>query len=111
MSHSYDPDSQSGVIVESGEKAYTVRLRIPAGIVTPQQLQHIADAAERYGGDGIHLTTRQTIEIPHVPEENLQAGNDESVHIEAFKNSPSQGWLVEIQGCMRMVQCGHSSRK
>ena len=73
MSHSYDPDSQSGVIVESGEKAYTVRLRIPAGIVTPHQLQGIADAAERYGGGGIHLTTRQTIEIPHVPEENLQA--------------------------------------
>ena len=72
MRHSYDPDSQSGVIVESGEAAYTVRLRIPAGIVTPKQLQGIAEAAEKYGGDGIHLTTRQTIEIPHVPEENLQ---------------------------------------
>lgn len=73
MKHSYDPDSQSGVIVESGEEAFTVRLRIPAGILTQQQLQVIADSAEMYGGDGIHLTTRQTIEIPHVPEENLQA--------------------------------------
>jgi len=73
MNHSYDPDSQSGVIVEEGVEAYTVRLRIPAGIVTPEQLRGIADAAEKYGGDGIHLTTRQTVEIPHVPEENLPA--------------------------------------
>jgi anaerobic sulfite reductase subunit C len=73
MKHSYDPDSQSGIIVEDGEKAYTVRLRIPAGIVTPEQLRCIAEAAGKYSEDGIHLTTRQTVEIPHVPEENLQA--------------------------------------
>lgn len=72
MSHSYDPDSQSGVIVESGEKAYTVRLRIPAGILSAKQLKGIGEAAEECGADGIHLTTRQTIEIPHVSEENLQ---------------------------------------
>ena len=72
MKQLFDPDSQSGVIVESGVEAYTVRLRIPAGIVTTDQLRGIAEAAEKYGGNGVHLTTRQTIEIPHVPEENLE---------------------------------------
>ncbi|WFN33625.1 4Fe-4S binding protein [Methanogenium sp. S4BF] len=73
MKQLFDPDSQSGVIVEDGVEAYTVRLRIPAGIVTSDQLRCIAEAAEKYGTKSVHLTTRQTIEIPHVPEENLEA--------------------------------------
>ncbi len=76
MKQSFDPDSQSGVIVENKGETYTVRLRIPAGIVTPEQLRRIAEAAEKYGGDGLHLTTRQTVEIPHVPEEHLVALGD-----------------------------------
>ncbi|KAF1078491.1 4Fe-4S binding protein [Methanogenium sp. MK-MG] len=103
MKHSYDPDSQSGVIVEDGMEAYTVRLRIPAGIVTPDQLRGIADAAQKYGGAGIHLTTRQTVEIPHVPEKNLQALGEE-----LRKNGTPFG--AEFQNVVNVTACPGNER-
>ena len=32
-------DALPGVIVEDGAKSYTVRLRIPAGVITPVQMK------------------------------------------------------------------------
>ncbi|GAB7014644.1 DUF362 domain-containing protein [Methanogenium cariaci] len=103
MKHSYDPDSQSGVIVEEGMEAYTIRLRIPAGIVTPDQLRGIADAAQKYGGDDVHLTTRQTIEIPHVAEKNLPA-----LGVALTKNGTPFG--AEFQNVVNVTACPGNER-
>ncbi len=54
-----------GFITERGAEKMTVRLRIPAGIITPDQMEGIAAIARRYQA-GIHLTTRQTIELSHI---------------------------------------------
>lgn len=64
-------DALPGVIVEDGAKSYTVRLRIPAGVITPVQMKKVADLAHEFGTGMLHLTTRQTIEIPHVTEDNI----------------------------------------
>ncbi len=56
---------KGGFITPRDTKYVTVRLRIPAGVVTPQKLYGIAAIAEKYNA-GIHLTTRQTIELSHV---------------------------------------------
>jgi anaerobic sulfite reductase subunit C len=57
---------KGGVITERDADFCTVRTRIPAGVVTLEQVRGIAKIMKRYGKDMIHLTTRQTIEIPHV---------------------------------------------
>jgi anaerobic sulfite reductase subunit C len=64
---------KGGVITERDPECCTIRTRIPAGVITLEQLRGIADIAERHGVGSVHLTTRQTIEIPHLPPHELDA--------------------------------------
>ncbi|MDD1706229.1 MAG: 4Fe-4S binding protein [Methanoregulaceae archaeon] len=64
---------KGGVITELDSEYCTIRTRIPAGIISCSQLKAIADVAERYGAESVHLTTRQTIEIPHMNHADLDA--------------------------------------
>ncbi|HHW06019.1 MAG TPA: 4Fe-4S binding protein [Clostridia bacterium] len=50
----------------------TIRLRVPLGIVYPEQLDILREVALRYGDGRLHLTTRKTIEIPGVPVKFLE---------------------------------------
>jgi len=60
-----------GVITEKNADFATVRIRMPAGVVTPEKLRGIADISERYGAESVHLTNRQTVEIPHMNPDRL----------------------------------------
>ena len=62
---------KGGVITERNPEYCAVRTRIPAGMISADQLRGIADIVERYGGDSVQLTVRQTIELPHMPPERL----------------------------------------
>ncbi|MCE5297445.1 MAG: 4Fe-4S binding protein [Methanoregulaceae archaeon] len=64
---------KGGVITELDSEYCTIRARIPAGVISCGQLKGIAEVAERYGADSLHLTTRQTIEIPHMNPADLDA--------------------------------------
>jgi anaerobic sulfite reductase subunit C len=64
---------KGGVITERNPEYCTIRTRIPAGMITPDQLRGVADIAERYGADAVQMTVRQTIELPHMPPEHLDA--------------------------------------
>jgi sulfite reductase beta subunit-like hemoprotein len=47
---------------------YVVRIRVPAGILMPEQLDAVAEVVARHGRLGVaHLTTRQGIEVGDVP--------------------------------------------
>ncbi|HEG43426.1 MAG TPA: sulfite reductase, beta subunit (hemoprotein) [Phycisphaerales bacterium] len=52
----------------SGE--FMVRIRIGAGLVTPAQLQIIAELSKKFGDGTLHVTTRQDIQIHRVLIEN-----------------------------------------
>lgn len=55
---------------QRGGKLLMSRLRVPAGILTPQQLKAIGRAAKNFAGGKLHLTTRQDIQLHSVPYEN-----------------------------------------
>ncbi|HWQ66186.1 MAG TPA: 4Fe-4S binding protein [Methanospirillum sp.] len=63
-------DDKGGIITERGSDSVTVRLRIPAGVVTADQLRGIANIATRYHAS-VHLTVRQTVELSHVNPQDL----------------------------------------
>jgi len=63
---------KGGIITGRNADFCTIRLRIPAGVVTPEQLTGISEIAKKYGADTIHLTNRQTIEIPHVNPDQIE---------------------------------------
>jgi dissimilatory sulfite reductase (desulfoviridin) alpha/beta subunit len=60
------------MIAEKGRATFSVRLGVVGGHLGAAQLRAIAELAERFGDGTVHLTTRQGVEIPHVPFEGLE---------------------------------------
>ncbi len=50
---------------------FSVRLHVVGGRLATPQLRAIQDAADRFGRGEIHLTSRQGVEIPFVPQDSL----------------------------------------
>lgn len=63
---------RGGVITQEDPDRITVRTRLPAGVLSLAQLRGLGEIAEKYGADHLHLTTRQTIEIPHLDPARLE---------------------------------------
>lgn len=64
-------EEKGGIIMEREGESQTVRLHLPGGNITPDQLSAIGRIARRLGIGTVHLTTRQTMEIPHLPMEQV----------------------------------------
>lgn len=95
---------KGGVITERDTSLCTLRTRLPAGVITVSQLRGIADIAEKYQKDVVHLTTRQTIEIPHVDPAQLTSITDD-----LEKNGTPLGSerdeIVNIIACPGIERC------
>jgi len=63
--------TKGGIITERDPDFCIVRLRLPAGMLTPAQIVGIGEIAARHGIDDVHLTTRQTMEFTHVDPSKL----------------------------------------
>jgi len=96
--------TRGGVITERDPDFCIVRLRMPAGMITPAQMKEVGEIAARYGVEKIHLTTRQTIEFPHVDPCNLVGLLDE-----LEKNGTPLGAereeVVNITACLGTRNC------
>ncbi len=55
-----------GFIKERGKDLFTVRLRVPGGRMSIPRLKKIAEVAEKYGGEFVHLSVRQSIELINI---------------------------------------------
>ena len=59
-----------GIYSHRGGESYMMRIRLPAGVMSPKQLGSLADAARRFGDGFLHLTTRQDIQLHGVSSED-----------------------------------------
>ncbi len=59
-----------GIYGQRQEGVQMVRIKLPFGKVTPEQLVRIADISDEYASGNLHLTTRQDIQIHYVKLEN-----------------------------------------
>jgi anaerobic sulfite reductase subunit C len=55
-----------GFIKERGKDLFTVRLRVPGGRLPVGRMKKIAEVAEKYGVENVHLSVRQSVEMVHV---------------------------------------------
>lgn len=62
-----------GFIKERGKDLFTVRLRVPGGRLPVARLKKIAEVAEQFGGEFVHLSVRQSIELINVHFNNFDA--------------------------------------
>lgn len=66
-----------GLIKQRQRDKFTVRLRCPGGRVPLSRLEKIVEVAKRHGGNYVHLSMRQSIEIPYVDYRSFKAVFDE----------------------------------
>lgn len=59
-----------GVYGQRQEGVQMIRIKLPFGKITPEQLERIADVSDKYASGNLHLTTRQDIQIHFVTLEN-----------------------------------------
>jgi sulfite reductase beta subunit-like hemoprotein len=65
---------KQGVYGQRQADVQMVRVKLPFGGVTPPQMEAFADVVERYAPlDKGHITTRQNIQIHHVPLRDMEA--------------------------------------
>ena len=60
-----------GVMVQKDPGRFILRLGIIGGSCTAAMLRGAAELAERFGDGTVHLTTRQALEVQHIPEDRL----------------------------------------
>lgn len=60
-----------GCYEQRKDGTYMVRIRTTGGALTPAQLQAIASLSQQFGGEAIHITTRQEFQIHDVALENV----------------------------------------
>jgi anaerobic sulfite reductase subunit C len=95
---------KGGVITERDPDLCTVRIRLPAGKISVDQMRGIARTAKKYGVGIVHCTTRQTLEIPHVPPSLLR-----KIEKALIKNGTPVGSerdeIVNIIACPGIERC------
>ena len=62
----------NGVYGQRQDGLMMIRAKLPGGIVTPAQLEALADVAERFAGGKGHVTTRQNVQFHFVPAADVE---------------------------------------
>src|SRR5208337_27693 len=96
--------TKGGIITERDPDFCIVRLRMPAGMITPAQLKGLGEIAARHGIESLHLTTRQTMELPHVDPSTL----DDLVDDLAKNGTPlgaEREEIVNVTSCLGNRHC------
>lgn len=100
--------SRGGIITERDPERVIIRLRIPAGMLTPEQTIGIGKIARTYGDGRVHLTVRQTIEIPGVDPDRivpmLTALKDNGTPLGSERQE-----IVNVTACMGTDHCKYAN--
>lgn len=70
-----------GIIRQRQKDRFTVRLKCPGGRMTLSRLARVLEVARRHGADYVHLSVRQSIEIPYVPAQDLGKVREELAEV------------------------------
>ncbi|MEK6646492.1 MAG: nitrite/sulfite reductase, partial [Candidatus Firestonebacteria bacterium] len=98
-----------GYYSQRGGKFLMSRLRVPAGIITCEQLNAIAQAAKNFADGKLHITTRQDIQIHNVEYENSIKIIE---YLKDFNISPRGGGgntVRNITGCYLSGVCPYEN--
>jgi sulfite reductase (ferredoxin) len=70
-----------GMYEQRDEGTYMIRIRCAAGMITPDELGHVASLAARYADGTIHITTRQEPQLHYVKLEDAPKIMEELISI------------------------------
>ncbi len=78
----FDTLKSGGLIKQRQKDQFTVRLRCPGGRVPVSKLEKIVEVAKKYAGDYVHLSFRQSIELPYVDYRDFKAIHEELAEVD-----------------------------
>ena len=73
----FDELKSGGYIKQIQPGLFTVRLRVPAGMLEAEKLIKAGELARKYGRGIVHISIRQSVEIPYVHHEHFEMLNQE----------------------------------
>ncbi len=75
----YDPGALKarGFLSQRQPDKFSMRLHLKAGKLDVSQLKALSEAADKYGAGHVHVTTRQSIEIPFIDIEDVDRISEE----------------------------------
>lgn len=76
MATDYAALKKGGFMRQKQKNHFSLRLRVVGGNVTAKQLAKIAEVSEKYGEGYVHLTSRQSVEIPFIKLEQIDEVKD-----------------------------------
>ncbi|MGN0632443.1 MAG: 4Fe-4S binding protein [Oscillospiraceae bacterium] len=71
MAVDYATLKKGGFMRQKQKNNFSLRLRVVGGNVTAKQLAKIAEVAEQFGDGHVHLTSRQSVEIPFIKLDDI----------------------------------------
>ncbi len=72
MAVDYATLKKGGFMRQKQKNNFSLRLRVVGGNLTAAQLAKIAEVAEKFGDGHVHLTSRQSVEIPFIKLEQVE---------------------------------------
>lgn len=77
MAVDYKTLKKGGFMRQKQKDHFSLRLAVVGGNLTATQLAKIAEVAEKYGDGHVHLTSRQSVEIPFIKLQDVDAVKEE----------------------------------
>ncbi|MGF7184571.1 dissimilatory sulfite reductase (desulfoviridin) alpha/beta subunit [Desulfitispora alkaliphila] len=84
-----------------------IRLRVPVGILYPEQLDVLKQVACRYGDERLHLTVRKTVEIPGIPVAKLSQAMEE-LAAAGLRTTTVGDTIRNVMACPGTYSCPNS---
>ncbi len=83
----FDTLKSGGLIKQKQKNMFTVRLRCPGGRIPLSKLEKAVEVAKKYAGDYVHLSFRQSLELPYVDYRDFKAVYEELAESDAKVSS------------------------
>ncbi|MFQ5456281.1 MAG: sulfurtransferase TusA family protein [Nitrospirota bacterium] len=94
-----------GCYEQRTENTFMLRIRIPAGGVTPEQMETIAELSQELGNGILHVTTRQDIQIHWIDIENTQKGMEKLFEVDLTTKGGGGNTVRNITACFDSGVC------
>lgn len=73
----YEALKKGGFLKQKQKDNFSLRLLVIGGMLTAENLKKIAEVAEKYGDGHVHLTSRQSVEIPFIKLHDVEEVKEE----------------------------------
>lgn len=97
----YKELKKGGFMKQVQKDRFSLRLRIVGGHVKAEGLKKVYEIAEKYGQGYIHMTSRQSLEIPHIKLQDVEAVKKELAEagLQPGACGPRVRTITACQGC------------